>query len=82
MGDCGCTSSFTFSLVILDYFAFRNTATSSTSDSDDVTNFSVWNNVNIAPLRCMGSLSCGFHLRKKFPDDLLLKSLDNEYDTS
>ena len=80
VGGYGCPSSRKVSLMILDYFAFRDSAPSSASAVNSATNLSIWHKSNIAPLRCMGCLSCGFHPRKKFTAALLLASIaDNIY---
>ena len=72
---CGCPGSCKVSLMILDCFAFRNSAPIYASGADAATNLSIWHRVNIDPLRFMGCLSCGFHLRNKFPASRLLESL-------
>ena len=72
---CGCPISRKMSLVIVDYFKFRNSAPSSASAADAEKFLSIWHRVNIAPLRCMGCLSCGFHPRKKVPAARILESL-------
>ena len=75
----GFSSSCKVILIILDYFLFRNSAPSSTSAADAATNFIIWHRVNIAPLRCMGCLSCGFHTRKKCPATRILEYLSDNY---
>ena len=62
VGGCGCPSSCKVSPMILTSFAFRNSSPSSASAANSPTSLSIWNSVNIAPLRCMGCLSCGFIL--------------------
>ena len=57
------------------YFAFKNSASNSTSASDVATNLSIVQRVKIVPLRWMGCLSCGVHTRKKCPADRLCASL-------
>ena len=66
------------SLVILAYFAFRNSALSSNSAANGVANLSIWYRVNTSPLRCMGCLPCGFHPREKCPASWLLASLSDK----
>ena len=80
VGGWGCPSSRKISLMILDSFAFRNSAPSSASADNAANVFIIWHKVNITPLRCMGCLSCGFHPRKKFPAALLLASLADKWD--
>ena len=82
MGGCGCPSCRKVSLVILAYFAFSSSALGSDYAADAATNLSMWQSVNIAPLRCMGCLSCGFRPRKKFPAARMLASLADKYDAS
>ena len=65
VGGCEYPSYRNVSLMILDYFLFRNSAPSSASASDATINLSIWHSVNITPLRCMGCLSCGLRPRKK-----------------
>ena len=64
--------------MILDYFPLRNSAPSSASAANAATNLSIWHGVNIYSLRCMGCLSCGFHLRKKLLADQILASLSDK----
>ena len=45
-------------------------------------NLIIWHSLNIAPLRCMGCLSCGFYPRKKFPAARMLAYLADKYDAS
>ena len=78
VGVCGCPSSCKLSLLILFYFAFRKGTPSSASDANAATNLSIWHGVNIYSLRCMGCLSCGFHLRKKLLADQILASLSDK----
>ena len=66
--------------MILCYFSFRNSAPSSASASDAATNLSIWQSVNIAPLRYMGCLFCGFQPRKKCAAAMILESLYDKYD--
>ena len=61
--------------MILAYFEFGNSDPSYASADYAATNLSMWHKANIAPLRCMRCLYCGFHPRKKFPADLILASL-------
>ena len=75
VGVCGCPSYSKASIMILDYFLFRNSDPISASSADAVTNLSIWHRVNISPLMCMGCLSCGFHLRKNFPAYQFLASI-------
>ena len=82
VGGSGCPSSCKVSLMITDYFAFRNSAPSSASADDAATKLSIWHRVNIAPLRCMGCLSCGFHPRKKCPAARIFEFVADKQDTS
>ena len=66
--------------MMLASFAFRNSSPSSASAADAATNFSIWQSMNIAPLKCMGCFYCGFHPRKKCPSAWLLASLAGNYD--
>ena len=75
VGGYGYLSSLKVSLMILVSISFRNIAPNYASADDAATNLSIWHRVNIAPLRCMGCLSCGFHPRKKFTDTRLLASI-------
>ena len=77
VGVCGCPSSCKLSLLILFYFAFRKGTPSSASDADAATNLSIWYSVNIARLRCIGCLSCGFHPSNKCPAARLIESLSD-----
>ena len=78
MSGSGSPSSHKVSLVILAYLVFRNSAPSSASAVGAATNLSIWHKENIAPVRYMGSLSCGFHKRKKCPSALLLAYLSDK----
>ena len=80
VGGCGCPISCKVIIIILDSFAFRNSAPISASASDAAINLSIWHKVNIAPLICMGCLSCGFHRRNKCPAALLIASLADKYE--
>ena len=71
----GCYSSCKVSIVILDSFAFINSALSSASADNSAKKLSIWHRMNIATLRCMGYLSCGFHPRDEFPDPWILSYL-------
>ena len=82
VGGCGCSSYCNVSLMILEYFSFRNSALISASDASATTNLSTQHGVNISSLRSMGSLSCGFHLWKKFTAFCILVSLADKSDTS
>ena len=42
VGGCRFPSSCKLSIIILDYFAFRNSAPSSASDADATTHLSIW----------------------------------------
>ena len=64
----------------MGFFAFSNRDPSSASSVDAATNFSIWHKVHIAPLRCLGCLSCGFRPRNKCPADLLLAYLADKWD--
>ena len=75
VGGYGYLSSLKVSLMILVSFSFRNIAPNYASADDAATNLSIWHRVNIAPLRCMGCLSCGFHPRKKCSTAWILESL-------
>ena len=78
VGVCGCPSSCKLSLLILFYFAFRKGTPSSASDADAANFLILWHSVNISPLMCMGSLSCGFHIRKKFTAAQIFASLSDK----
>ena len=67
---------------MFDSFEFKYVTPNSASAADLVTNLSVWNRVNIAPLRRMGCLSCGVHARKKFTATQLRVSLADNYEGS
>ena len=82
VGGSGCPSSCKVSPMILTSFAFRNSSPSSASAANSPTSLSIWNSVNIAPLRWMGCLSCGFYPRKKYPAARLLASHADKYDAS
>ena len=82
VGSCMCPSYRNVSIMILVYFAFKNSAPSYASSTNAATNLSIWNSANIAPFRWMGCLYCGFHPRKKFPAARLCASLDDKYDAS
>ena len=79
---CGCNSSPNVSFIILAYFAFKNISPSSTSAADAAKKLSIWKSVNIASLRWMWCLSCGFHTRKTFPAARLRESLSDKYNAS
>ena len=82
MSGCSCPSSCIVNLMLLTSFSFRNRAPCSSSASNAATNLSIWQSVNIAPLRWVGCLSCGFHPRNKFPAAPILASLADKYDPS
>ena len=82
VGGFGCPSSCNISLMILAYFALKNSAPSSTSADDAAINLSIWHNVNISPFRWTGCLSCALHPRKKFPDAQLHADIADKYDAS
>ena len=73
--SCGCSSSYQVSLMVFSSFPFINSALSSASTDNAAKNLSIWHRVNIAPLRCMGCLSYGFHPRNKCPAAMLLAYL-------
>ena len=72
---CGCPSSSKVIIMILGSFSFRDSAPSYESAADAAKILSIWHRENIAPLRCLGCLPCGFHLRNKCPSDRLLEYL-------
>ena len=74
VGGYGFSRSHKVSLTILAYFAFRNSAPSSASSANNETNVSIWQSVNIAPLRIIRCLSCGFHPRIFFSSAQILAS--------
>ena len=76
--SCGCYSSYQVSLMVFSSFPFINSALSSASTDNAATNLSIWHRVNIAPLRFMGCLSCGFHPRKKCSTAWILESLSDK----
>ena len=82
VGGCGCPSSRNVSLMILDYFLFKNNAPSYTSAANSAKILSIWHSVNIAPFKWMGCLSCGLYTRKKFLDSQIFAYLSDKYDAS
>ena len=73
VGGGGCPSSCKLSVIVLDYFAFRDSAR--VLHLLPMLRRSIWNRVNIVPFMCMGCLSCGFHPRNKCPAAWILASL-------
>ena len=82
VGGCGCPSSRNVSLMILDYFLFKNNALNYTSAANSEKFLSIWHSVHIYSFRWMGYLSCGFHPMKKCLDSRICAYLSDKYDAS